>query len=568
MILHPILTLIKPRILASVNSGRTTRRWIKMALFTFIGGVFWVGIFIISLRVLSYIISIEEVGDILAHKLLSMVLIIFFSLLIFSSLLTNLSKLYLSKDLGLVHALPIPSEQIFVARWIESTFDSSWMVIVYSIPILSAFGIAYDAGWLFYVQAGIAMIPLCIITSVISAFSILVIVMMLPANRIRSIFVFFGLLVFVVLYIAFRLLKPERLVDPETFASTLLYIRSLSTPSSPLLPSTWMFDGIMAALNRNVAASFFHLALLWTGAAFLMAMTIRVSKFLYFKGFSKSQTAGFKLLKSRGKWMDRAFSMLSGPVRAFLIKEIKTFWRDQTQWSQIFLIAALIVIYLYNFSVLPLEKSPIQTVYLKNLLSFLNMALVSFVLTAVTARFAFPSVSVEGSAFWIVRSYPISIRTFIFIKFFIYLLPLLLLTELLTIATNLLLQVSPFMMALSSITLLFITPGVVAIGIGFGSAFPDFSSENPSQTVTSFGGVLFMLISTAFIGAILLVEAGPTYTLFISNLKGTPLTALQTLRIFGAFSINIIISVLAIILPLQYGIRQLNKISHKTMIYI
>ena len=565
MIGHPILTLITPRILSSKNSGRTTRRWIKIALFTLIGGLFWLGIFAISLRVLSYISGIEEVGDILANKLLSMVLIIFFSLLVFSSLLTALSKLYLSKDLGLVHAFPVPSEQIFFARWIESTIDSSWMMVVYSIPVLSAFGIVYDAGWFYYCQSGLTMMLLCIISSAISALSILVTVMILPANRIRSIFVFLGLLAFVVLYIAFRLLKPERLVDPETFASTLLYLRNLSTPSSPLLPSTWMFDSIMAALNHNVGTSFFHLALLGTGAGFVVSITLMLSKMLYFSGFSKSQIAGVKLFKSQGNWMESAFSLFPGPGRAFLIKEIKTFWRDQTQWSQLFLIAALIVIYLYNFSVLPLEKSPIRTVYLINLLSFLNMALVSFVLTAVTARFAFPSVSVEGSAFWIVRSYPISIRTFVLIKFFIYLLPLLLLTELLTIATNLLLQVSPFMVALSSITLLFVTPGVVAIGIGLGSAFPDFSSENPSQTVTSFGGVLFMLISTAFIGVILIMEAGPTYTLFMSRLRENPLTMYQILRIWGTFIINILISVVAIAWPLTFGIRRLSNRFHTTL---
>ena len=43
-----------------------------------------------------------------------------------------------------------------------------------------------------------------------------------PANRIRNIFIFLGLTLFIILFIAFRLLRPERLVNPEVFSTVLL----------------------------------------------------------------------------------------------------------------------------------------------------------------------------------------------------------------------------------------------------------------------------------------------------------------------------------------------------------
>jgi ABC-2 type transport system permease protein len=144
--------------------------------------------------------------------------------------------------------------------------------------------------------------------------------------------------------------------------------------------------------------------------------------------------------------------------------------------------------------VLPLEKSPIKTVYLQNLFSFLNMGLALFVLTAVSARFAYPAVSQEREAFWLVKSSPLSLKSFLWIKFFVYYFPLLILTEVLIVLTNILLSVTPFMMALSTITVFFLVPGIVAMGIGFGAAYPDFKAENPSQTVTSFGGLVFMIM--------------------------------------------------------------------------
>lgn len=552
-----VIMLLKPRLWSFKNRGIANEGNIRFFLFAGIGTIFWVGIFAVSHRVLVYFQKVENFGDILAFKLLSMILLVFFSLLIFSSILTSLSKLYLSKDLALVHALPVPSEKIYFARWIESTLDSSWMVIVYTIPVFFSYGIVYKTGIFFYIDIVLTLLPLCIISSALSALMVLLAVFLLPASRIRSIFVFLGLAVLIILYISFRLLKPERLVNPEAFSSVLFYFKNLSTPSSPLLPSTWAFDSLKAALTGNNRNAMFHSALSWSGAFFIIFVDIWVAKAIYFKGFSKTQAALVRLFKTQSKGFIILFSFLDGPVRAFIIKEIKTFWRDQTQWSQIFLIGALIVIYLYNFSVLPFDKSPIKTIYLQNLFSFLNMALAAFVLTAITARFAFPSVSIEGNAFWIVRSSPISIRAFLWIKFFIYLFPLLILSEILIIATNMLLNVTPFMMYLSVITLFFMTPGVVAMGVGMGGAYPDFASENPSQSVSSFGGLIFMILSAAYIGTVTILEAGPVYTVFMAGIKGYKLTYLHWVWVIGSFLVAFLLSILAVILPMKFGEKKL-----------
>ncbi len=552
-----VITLLKPRLWSFKNRGVAKKEGFKLALFTAFGFAFWVAIFLVSYRVLVYFQKVEDIGNILASKLLSMVLLTFFSLLVFSSILTSLSKLYLSKDLPLVHALPVPREKIFLARWIESTLDSSWMVIVYSIPIFIAYGIVYEAGLFFYVDTALVLFPLCITASALSSLMVLIAVIILPASRIRSIFMFLGLAVLIILYLTFRLLRPERLVNPETFASVLVYVQSLRTPASPFLPSTWAFDSLQAALSGNIADALFHIALSLSCAAFLVFAALVVAKAVYFNGLSKTQEAMIRLFKTQNN--DTVFfSFLSGPKRAFVIKEIKTFWRDQTQWSQIFLVGALIVIYIYNFSALPLDKAPIKTVYLQNLLSFLNMALAAFVLTAITARFAFPSVSLEGNSFWIVRSAPIPIKTFLWIKFFIYLFPLLILSEILIVATNLLLDVTPFMMYLSVITLFFITPGVIAMGIGLGAAYPDFTSENPTQTATSFGGLVLMILSAAYIGTVTILEAGPVYSIFMADIRGYSLSYLEWVWLIIFFCIVFLLSILALVLPMRFGEKKLS----------
>jgi ABC-2 type transport system permease protein len=114
--MNAVLTLLKPRIwplrkrgLSRVN-GNSGARFLLLGA---IGLLFWCGIFAVSWRVLIYFKGIEDIGDILGYKLLSMMLVVSFALLLFSSILTSLSKLYLSRDLLLVHSMPVSSYKIF-----------------------------------------------------------------------------------------------------------------------------------------------------------------------------------------------------------------------------------------------------------------------------------------------------------------------------------------------------------------------------------------------------------------------------------------------------------------------
>jgi ABC-2 type transport system permease protein len=558
--MQEVITLLMPRIwpLKRRNGKNSHSRALKIFLLGTIGGLFWGGIFAISWRVLDYFKGIEDIGDILGFKLLSMILIISFALLLFSSILTSLSKLYLSRDLFLVHSMPVASYKIFLSRWIDSTIDSSWMVIIFTLPVFIAFGITYQSGWSFYANTLFALSALAINASAVSTLLVMIAVIAVPATRMKSIFIFMGILFFVFMYLAIRLLRPELLVDPEVFDTVLVYITSLETPSSPLLPSTWAYDSIKAALTGSFGSGLFHNALSWSFAGSITFILVVVSNAIYFKGFSKTQTAASRVFK-KGRISERLFDFLPGPVKSFTIKEIKTFLRDQTQWSQLFLIAALVVIYVYNFKVLPLDKSPIKTIYLQNMFSFLNMGLALFVLTAVSARFAYPAVSQERNAFWLVKTSPISLRTFLWIKFFIYYFPLLILTEILIVATNILLQVTPFMMALSTITVFFLVPGIVSMGIGLGAAYPNFKAENPNQTVTSFGGLIFMIVCAGYIGIVILIEAGPVYNLFMVDIRGKALSAVMWIWIIGSFSVAFVLSILAVKIPMRFGEKRLSQ---------
>ena len=558
--MHDIINLLKPRIWPVLNrSGRRNARSSisKLLLFGLIGLLFWLGVFVVSLRILTYFKGIEDIGEILGYKLLSMILVVSFALLLFSSILTSLSKLYLSRDLHLVHSMPVSAYKIFISRWIDSTLESAWMVFIFTLPVFLSYGIVYQVGIFYYINTVVVLIPLAVNASAVSTVMVMAAVIVIPASRLKSIFIFLGILCFVVIYLAIRLSRPELLVDPEVFDTVMVYVTSLQTPSSPILPSTWAYDSVRAGLSGELGEGLFHTALSWSFTVVMGFILVAVADAIYFKGFSRTQTATVRLLKNRiGD--AKILNFLPGPVKSFAIKEIKTFLRDQTQWSQLFLIAALVVIYVYNFKVLPLEKSPIKTIYLQNLFSFLNMGLAMFVLTAISARFAYPAVSQEREAFWLVKSSPLSLKAFLWIKFFIYYVPLLILAEALVIATNILLSVTPFMMALSTVTVFLLVPGIISMGIGFGAAYPDFKAENPTQTVTSFGGLVFMIVCAAFIGLVILIEAGPVYNLFMAEMRGKVLSPAAWLWIIGSFAAVFVFSLMAVALPIRFGEKRLS----------
>ncbi|NWF92396.1 MAG: hypothetical protein HXY46_05735 [Syntrophaceae bacterium] len=560
-----IFTLLKPRFLSFKNRRRSRTRGgrrLRLLAFGTIGLAFWGGTFSIFYRVLAYFQGLEAIGDILAYKLLSMILIILFSLLIFSSILTFLSKLYLSKDLSLIHSMPVPREKIFLSRWIESTVDSSWMVLIYSLPFFLAYGMVYRSGAFYYGMLGINLIPFCLIASSLSSLIVMVAASILPAGRIRSVFIFLALFLFLLLVISFRLVRPERFVRPDSFVPVVLYLKNLETSHSPFLPTTWFFDSLRASLSGSVKIASFHSALSWSGAISMIFVTTWVSSVFYFRGLSKAEVVSkrfYPFFARRRKGNGFFPDLLSGPVRAFVMKEMRTFFRDQTQWSQLFLIVALVIIYLYNFSVLPLERGPIRLEYLQNLLSFLNMGLAAFVLSAVSARFVFPAVSMEGDAFWIVRSSPISIRTFLWIKFFVYFLPLLLLSELLIVLTNILLNATPFIMAVSVITIFLMVPGIVSMGIGLGAIYPDFHSENPTQSVTSLGGLIYMTLCIGFIAAVIVLEAGPIYDVFMTDIRRATLSGFQWLWLVGSFSLVLVLCAAALLIPMRLGEKRILR---------
>jgi ABC-2 type transport system permease protein len=535
---------------------------LKTTVLALLGIAFWAFLFTVSYRVLSYFRTIEGLGDLLALRLLSMVLLTFFSILVFSNIVTSLSTFYISGELEILLSAPVRIQNIYRAKYIETILDSSWMTLIYGLPVFIAYGAAFKAPITYYAGLILTMIPFLCIPASVGIIVTMLLVNTFPARRAKDILVLLGLLFFMVLYILFRMLRPEKLVDPDTFPTLVQYLTAMRGPVSPLLPSAWATEILSPLLRRTAGESVFYLLMLWSTAAAGAVIGEWVCDKIYYNGWSRSQE-GKRSAISRSRLAGLIFSIAAlpfrGKTRSIVTKDIRIFFRDTSQWSQLFLLLALMVVYIYSFKLLPLDRAAMPSFYLQNLISFLNLGMVGFVTSAVAVRFVFPAVSLEGSSFWIIRSGPLSIGDFLWAKFWSSLLPLLVLGEILIVLSNTLLRVTPFMMGLGIVTVFVMTFGITSLGVGLGAVFPKFKHENVAQIPTGFGGIVYMLVAMLFIGLVIILEAWPVYRIFAAQTFGSHISASGWIMISFSLILEMIINTVALFLPMNLGQKRLEQ---------
>lgn len=521
-----------------------------------VGLVFWLAVFGALYRVLSYFRGVEEIGPLLAGKLLSLLLLSFLSILLLSNVITALSSFFLAKDLDLLVSSPVDWLNIYLAKLGETLVHSSWMVALMAVPIFSAYGVIYDGGWLFGFYAMVVFLPVLVLPAVVGSAITLILVNVFPARRTRDLLSVIAIGAAGGVVLLFRIIRPEQLARPEGFQNLLDFITVLRTPTSPLLPSEWATEAVMGYLVGPL--DWLPVLLLWSSAAALVVLGGLLHAALYPTGFTKAQEGAERFIKG-WVWrsvLDPLFKPLSVAKREFVIKDLKLFFRDTTQWSQLILLGVLVVIYLFNIRALPLFTGERVPFFLVTVVSFLNLGLAGFVLSAIAARFVFPAISLEGRQMWLLRSSPLDLRALLWSKYWVGTIPLLVLALIITVFTNVILQATPFMMAVGAGTIVLLTLAISAMALGFGALYPQFETENAAQIPTSFGGLVFMMTTVALLAVVIVIEAVPVYGYLQAIYQGRPVRIDGTM--VAAFAAVVAICVVATVVPLKVGLKKME----------
>ncbi len=519
-----------------------------------LGAAFWAAVFFIGLKLLRYFRSAEDIGDLLAGKLLSMILLSFSSILLLSNTIAALSNFFLARDLDQLAAAPVKPWALYRARLLETAMYSSWMVALLLLPFVAAYGTAYRSGFGFAPFALLVFVPFLAIPAAAGSAITLVLVNIFPARRTRDLLSVITALAVAALVVLFRAARPEQLARPEGFQNFMQFIAALDAPSSPWLPSEWVSEAVMGWLKGKPVWN--PLARLWGTATVLTIVGGALHARGWARGFSQAQEGANRRSEPgvTRSWLERMLSNMSPTRKQLVLKELRVFARDSTQWSQLVMLAVLLVVYVANVRYLPLSGEG-MTAVLRNVIPFLNLALAGFVLASIAARFVFPSVSLEGRALWLLRSSPFSMRDLLWAKFWVGAVPLLVLALILVGATNAMLGVRLFVHVVSLSAIVAMVFPLTALALSYGTFYPQFDSENAAQIPTSFGGLLFMMSGIALIGAVAYLTGRPAARFLVAEHYGW---AKDPVAMVLPFVVALALCTAATVVPLMLARRRLD----------
>ena len=554
-----LATILTPKwrsVLARIrrrDSGTSTR----ILLLALVGLGFWSAIFGIAFRVLRYFRGVADIGNLVAAKILGIILLAFLAILLLSNLITALSTFFLAKDLDLMVGAPVEGCRFYLSKLSETLVHSSWMVLLIAIPIFTAYGFVFDGGLLFPFVALAAVVPFLVVPAVLGSALTLFLVNIFPARRTRDLLSLIAIGAAGGVVLLLRVIRPEQIARPEGFRNLLDFITLLRAPTNPFFPSEWAAQMVMNWLLR--LADPLPILLLWTTAGAAVVFGALIHQEYYLPGFSKAQEGADRFVRGRA-WQglaDRILGALPTSKREFILKDLRLFFRDSTQWSQLILLAVLLVVYLFNIQALQLFSGEKVPFFLVTLVVFLNQGLAGFVLAAIAARFIFPSISLEGRQMWLLRSSPLDLRALMWSKYWIGTIPLLVLALILTITTNALLQASGFMMFMSIGTIILFTLAVSALALGFGALYPQFETENAAQIPTSFGGLVFMMTTISLLGLVIVVEAIPVTGYLRARQAG--MAPGLTPELVLTMVVVVAVCAIATLVPLRIGLKRMSE---------
>jgi ABC-2 type transport system permease protein len=546
-----VATLLQPRWLAARNMARRhPRRTIGL---TAAIAVLWVACLAVATHVVRYFETIGDFGPALTQRLLVLVFGVFFGILLLSATITALQTFFLASDVSLLLATPTGFRRLHHARFIETLVASSWMLVIFGLPVFLAYGWAYDAGPLYYLVLVAVLGCFVVIPTGIGVLVATGLVLVFPARGARDTLAVGAGLLLAGVVILVRMLDPERLAHPSGLVGFAGFLATFESTGSPYWPTTWAARTLVPLLGSQPGAPWFNLALLASTAAMLAAV----------RAWSKVQVGRVRAGETErplGRWLGRLATPLPRLARLLVVKDVTVFIRDASQWSQLLLLAAVVAIYVYNFRALPIDGDSFLAERMRSIAIVLNLGLGAFVTTAVAVRFIFPMVSLEGRSWWILRTAPVPLHRIWQTKFWMGFLPLAAFATGLVVLTNRILSVPALPAVIIAALLVGLVAAIVAMGLAFGAIHPKLDTGNAAQIATGFGAMVYMAAALALTFVVMAFSAWPIGCLLWTDRYGLRPSAIETAGIVVGVTLAAAATAVATAAARHRGIAALGRL--------
>lgn len=556
-------------LLGRIHALRQQSRLLLLVLGTFIMGYLGVG-YILFYKGLQYVYAFPVVGILLAQRILYLVFGFFFVMLVFSNIITAYTTLFKNRETEWFLTLPIPHRHVYFWKFIESLVISSWALIFLSAPMMAAYGRVHEVDPAFYIKVILVYLPFVALPAVAGSWLILLVVRGLSRAWLKPALVILFVAGLAGLALGVKPTSEQDAVSAEESVSFERLLQHTRLSLHPALPSAWAARSVVAWSQGIGPEGTFFLLLLGANAAFAMLLGFELAGRLFYPSWSyvcthnaagrTRRAARRRAAAARGGTTDvleralRASPLPSRPVKAMVLKDVRLFWRDPSQWTQFAVFFGLLCIYILNLRHVAYD---FESKFWSTAISYLNLAACTLTLSTLTTRFVFPQFSLEGRRLWIIGLAPLGLPAILMQKFWSAFVSATSVTASLMLASSLTLGLPAERTGFFIGWIVMMSAALCGLSVGLGALFPNLKEDNPSKIVSGFGGTLCLVLSFLYISCTIGLIAIPASFEFTA--PGLPATA-KTLWTLACYSAAIALSAAAAILPLTTAHRRLKSL--------
>ena len=513
----PLVLLARVNLLQALRKLQAAARQSRLLTLSvggFIAAYFAVAYFFFNLA-FNFVQKFPGLGTLLTERLIYLLFACLFMLLLFSNLVIAYTNLFRNREATFLMTMPVSHETVFLWKFIESMALASWAFVFLISPFLLAYGNHMHVAWHFYPVSVAIIVVFIVLPGTVGAWCAVQLARFMDRRSFQIVLIGTVLVlgVFAVVW-----LRPEYVTDASLEYRVMSVMDRLMAKTefaqATFLPSYWLSNSVIYwAENAVRNAGFFVLILLSYALFFGVLLCTRMGAVFYdgasavlgrssilgnWKGFARAEkldaagTAG-----PLERLVGRLF-FLRPDTRALMVKDMRLFWRDTTQWGQSLVLFGLLAVYVVNIRQF---SQQLTNPFWLHLIAFMNLGACSLNLATLTTRFVYPQFSLEGKRLWIMGMAPMGFRKVVMVKFWMAGFAALAITLTLVASSCYMLKMPAMRIGYFSLAITVMTFALTGLAVGLGVLYPNFKEENPGKIVSGFGGTFCLVISFAYIVA-------------------------------------------------------------------
>ena len=544
---------------------------LRLALVVLLSVVFWGALYGLFIEGFLFLESIHA-------ELISLLFNAFFSslmiMLLFSTAILLYGNMYCSPEARLLLTLPVRAEAIFSHKFQEAMWFSSWGFILLGSPMLVAYGVVRGSPWTYYLLLLPFMVSFVVIPATLGGICCMSAVAWLGRLRVHALAILVAVVCVGAAWLGWSLIGSVA-VGGGTSEMFETVLSRLSITEQKFLPSWWLSSGLIEAARNSerpetrlaaLTEAVKFLAVLVSNGMLLHLLARWLARSCYRQGYSQLVGEVPARRQRQISWVDQALSAAGTargrPLRLLLVKDLRLFRRDISQWSQFVIFFGLLGLYFFNL------RSFNYNMAYASMISFLNLAVAGLILSTFTTRFVYPMISLEGRRFWILGLLPVHRDQIVWSKFLFSFFGGLLPCCALLYLSDSMLGISRSLIWVHEICCVVLCMGLSGIAVGLGARMPDLRESSPAKIAAGFGGTLCLVLSSLFIMSVVVIAAIPTHLAMVSRAFGgggpppTGLLGWATGPQGTATSLLVVgfLGVIAAFLPLELGLRAFRRL--------